>query len=87
MVASTRYEKVGPRLGFAVVPEKADAGLGPPPDIKVEVFVICDQKVYSSEGGSVEHLTYNRREMVATANRAEVADKSRHNSMSYIHRL
>lgn len=44
-VASKRYEKVGPRLGFAVVPEKADAGLDPPPGIKVEVFVICDQKV------------------------------------------
>jgi len=43
-VASTRYEKVGPRLGFAVVPEKAEAGLDPPPGIIVEVFVICDQK-------------------------------------------
>jgi hypothetical protein len=42
---STRYEKVGPRLGFAVVPEKVDAGLDPPLGIKVEVFVICNQKV------------------------------------------
>ena len=43
-VASTRYENVGPRLGFAVVPEKADAGLDPPPGITVEVFVIYDRK-------------------------------------------
>jgi hypothetical protein len=43
-VASTRYEKVGPRLGFAVVPEKADIGLDSPPDINVEVFVIYDGK-------------------------------------------
>ena len=43
-VASTRYENVGPRLGFAVVPEKADVGLDPPPGIKVEVFTIYDQK-------------------------------------------
>jgi hypothetical protein len=43
-VASTRYEKVGPRLGFAVVPKKAEVGFGPPPGIKVEVFVICDQE-------------------------------------------
>lgn len=43
-VASTRYEKVGPRLGFALVPENADAGFDPPPGIKVEVFVICDQR-------------------------------------------
>ena len=41
-VASTRYEKVGPRLGFAVVPTKADAGFDPPPGIKVEVFAICN---------------------------------------------
>lgn len=39
-VASTRYEKVGPRLGFAVVPKKAEAGFGPPPGINVEVFVV-----------------------------------------------
>lgn len=44
-VASTRYEKVGPRLGFAVVAEKAEAGLGPPPGIKVEVLVIYNQKI------------------------------------------
>ena len=41
-VASTRYEKVGPRLGFAVVPKKAEAGFGPPPGISVEVFVACN---------------------------------------------
>lgn len=44
-VASTRYEKVGPRLGFAVVLEKAEVGLDPPPGISVEVFMICDQKI------------------------------------------
>lgn len=39
-----RYENVGPRLGFEVVPEKADAGLDPPPGTKVEVFMIYDQE-------------------------------------------
>jgi len=41
-VASTRYEKVGPRLGFVIVPKKADKGFGLPPSIGVEVFVVMD---------------------------------------------
>ena len=50
-VASTRYEKVGPRLGFAVVPKKADAVFDPPPGIKVEVFVVYDHTNLIWSGG------------------------------------
>jgi hypothetical protein len=83
-VASTRYEKVGPRLGFAVVPRKADAGFGLPPGINVEVFVVCDQTkpVREVEG---ECFTYNGCEVLAVANCPEVADQSRHDRMPYMY--
>jgi hypothetical protein len=68
------------------VPEKADVGLGPPPGIKVEVFVICDRKgPIQREVAGVVRLTYNRSEVVTVANRPKAADETRHNGMPYVY--